>query len=273
VSNRFVKIWPLCLLVFVFAGPRPSFQSQLGNTSGTAERTESFDKPARKIVVNLGRSPYLMPNNPAQIQLSCFYYQDFMVKELNDPGLKGTRFVAVIHITKEQAPACRAAHAAKEQFIAKDWWSFLGAKGSLLFLGAADGDDNSGMPFRIVDLQTGRKIFEDSEWWNGRLEFVRASDETLSLRYLRVVGANCSIPKDGISCWSKFRSRYGIAMAALPKCTGYRVEGKKEWAEGDEGIPPAEIADSSVIAYPVAVDLQLLSIRPVPGPVKCSAVE
>src|SRR5208337_706491 len=238
----------------------------LGNsTSASVALTESFDKPVRKTVVNLGRSPYLMPNSPSRIQLSCFYYQDFMVKELNDPGLKGVRWVTVTPVINEDAPACRLAHASTERFMAKEWWSFEGVKGSLLFLEAADGGSNGGMPFRILDLETGKKIFEDSALWNGHLEFVRTTDETVSLRYLRVVGGDCSIPKDGMSCWSKFRKRYGLAIAAMPKCTGYRHEGEKEWVVGDEGVPPKEINTPSAIAYPVVVELfPRPSIRAVP---------
>lgn len=244
------------------------------STSASATRTESFDKPLRKTVVNLGRSRYLMPNNSARIQLSCFYYQDFMVKELDDPGLKGVRWVTVTPVINKDAPACRVAHASTERFMAKEWWGFEGVKGPFLFLEAADGDGNGGMPFRILDLETGRKIFEDSAWWNGHLEFVHATDETVSLRYLRVVGGDCSIPKDGMSCWTKFRSRYGLATATLPKCSGYRVEGEKEWTVGDEGVPPAEIGTPSAIAYPVAVELfPRPSIKAVPGLVKCSPVE
>lgn len=247
----------------------------LGNsTSASVVPTDSFDKPVRKTVVNLGRSPYLMPNNPARIQLSCLYYPDFMVKELNNPGLKGVRWVTITPVINEDLPACRLAHDSTERFMAKAWWSFGGVKGSLLFLWAADGDGNGGIPFRILDAKTGKKLFEDSAWWNDHLEFVHTADETLSLRYLRVVGGDCSIPKDGASCWSKFRKRYRLALATVPKCTGYRHEGQKEWVVGDEGVPPEEIKTPSAIAYPVAVEIfPRPSIRSVPGPVKCGPVQ
>lgn len=244
------------------------------SVAGCVALTESFDKPVRKTVVNLGRSPYLMPNNPARIQLLCFYYPDFMIKELNNPGLKGVRWVTVTPVINEDAPACRLSHASTERFMAKEWWGFEGVKGSLLFLAAADGDENAGMPFRILDVKTGKKIFEDSAYWDGHLEFVHASDGSMSLKYLRVVGGDCSIPKDGMSCWSKFRGRYGLALATVPKCTGYRQEGKKEWVVGDEGVPPEDITTPSTIAYPVVVELfPRPSIRAVSGLVKCSPVQ
>jgi hypothetical protein len=250
-----------------------SLTAVLGNSIlASGATTESFDKPVRKTVVNLGRSRYLMPNNTSRILLSCFYYQKFMIKELNDPGLKGVRWVTLTPILNEDAPACRLAHASTERFMAKAWWSFLGVKDSFLFLEAADGD-NGGMPFRVLDLNTGKKIFEDSAWWNDHVEFVHATDQSVSLRYLRVVVADCSIPKDGMNCWTKFRKRYGLTTATPPKCSGYRIEGEKESAEVDEGLPPAEIDTASTIAYPVEVDLfPQPKIKPISGPMKCTPI-
>jgi hypothetical protein len=247
----------------------------LGNSAlGSIALTESFDKPLRETVVDLGPSPYLMPNNPSHIKLYCSYYPTFMIKELDNPGMKGTRWVTMTPILDGQTPKCHLWHDTKELFFAKEWWSFIGVKGSLLFLEAADGDSNGGMPFRILDLKTGKKIFEDSAWWNGHLEFVHTTDENVSLRYLRVVGGDCSIPKEGMSCWSKFRRHYGLALATVPKCTGYRHKGDKEWVVGDKGMPPEEINTPSTIAYPVEVELlPRPSIQVVPGPVKCSPIE
>lgn len=243
-------------------------------TSGSVAPTESFDKPIRKLVMNLGRSAYLMPNDPARIELSCFYYPDFMVKELDDPGLKGARWVTIAPTAKEDSPPCRVEHASTERFMAKEWWGIEGVKGSLLFLEAADGDGNGGMPFRVLDANNGSKIFEDSAWWNGHLEFVHGSDGSLSLRYLRVVGGDCSIPEDGTACWRKFRKHYGLARATAPRCMGYRHEGDKERVEGDSGMPLEEMSTPSAIAYPVAVELfPRPSIRAVPGPAKCFPVE
>lgn len=243
------------------------------STLASIALTESFDKPVRKTIVNLGRSRYLMPNDPARIQLSCSYYSDFMVKELDDPGMKGTRWVTITPVINEDAPTCQLAHASTERFVAKVWWSFEGVKGSLLFLEAADGDNNGGMPFRILDMKTGRKVFEDSARGIGHLEFAHESDGSISLRYLRVVGGDCSIPKEGMDCWSKFERRYRLAHAPMPKCTGYRHEGEREWVVGDQGVPPADIGIPSVIAYPVAVKLlPQPSIRAVPGSVKCSPI-
>jgi hypothetical protein len=242
------------------------------STSGAVPLTESFDKPVRKTVVNLGPSRTIMPNYPARIQLSCFYYPSFMVKELYDQGVKGTQWVTITPVINGDAPACRLAHSSTEQFMTKDGWFFEGVKRSLLFLEASEGDQNAGMPFRILDMKTGQKVFEDSARGGSHRAFAYASDGNISLRYLRRVGGDCSIPKDGMSCWSKFRRHYGLALATVPKCTGYRHEGQKEWVVGDEGVPPEEINVPSAIDYPVVVELfPRPSIRAVPGLVQCFA--
>jgi hypothetical protein len=234
---------------------------------------ESFDKPIRETIVDLGPSPYLLPGN-RPVQLFCSYFADFVVKQLNDPGQKGTRWVTIAPILNGQAPPCHRWHDSTERFLAKEWWTFIGARRSLLFLEAADGDSNGGMPFRVLDSRTGKKIFEDSEWWNGHLEFLPNSDGAVPFRYLRVVGGDCSIAKEGRSCWNRFRRHYSLTSARVPKCTGYRVEGDREWVVADEGVPPEPIETPSAIAYPVEVKLfPLPSIGAIPGPVKCTPVQ
>jgi hypothetical protein len=245
----------------------------LGATnSSSAAHAESFDKPLRKTVVDLGPSAYLMPGSKSHIQLYCAYYPDFMVKELDDPGLKGTLWVTIAPIVNGHFPKCRRWHDSTERFFAKGWWGFIGVKGQLLFLQAADGS-SGGMPFRILDLNTGKKIFEDSARWDGHLEFAHTPDGKMTLRYLRVVEGDCSIPKDGMSCWSKLKRRYGLAFATVPKCTGYRHEGEREWGVGDEGVPPAGIKTPSAIVYPAVVELfPRPSIQAIPGPMDCGPI-
>jgi hypothetical protein len=248
--------------------------------SGSTAPAESFDKPVRKIVVNLGRSRYLMPKDPSRVELSCYYYTDFMVKELNNPGLKGAELIAVVPILNGQIPTCGRSHYAGERLIGRRWSGyFKGVKDNLIFLDQSDGSEG-GIVFGVFDWQTLKEIFQDSalNWDSGFLKhnllFERAADGKLTLRYRRVVEGSCSIPKDGMSCWNNFRKRFGLPSATVPKCTGYRHEGDKEWVVGDEGVPLDEITTPSAIAYPVTVELfPQPSIKAVPGLVECMAVE
>lgn len=235
---------------------------------------ESFDKPVRKKVVDLGRSSNAMPGDPSRVHLFCFFYPDFMVKQLSDPAVKGTLWVTITPVSAEDPPACRLAHASTERFVAKQWWGFEGVKGSLLFLEAADGDENAGMPFRIFDMKTGQKVFEDSASGDSHPTFAPASEGKISLSYVRRVGGDCSIPKDGMTCWSKFRKHYGLPLATVPKCMGYRHEGEKEWVVGDEGVPPEAIKTPSAINYPAVVEfVPRPLIRALSGPVQCFPVQ
>lgn len=242
---------------------------------------ETFDKPVRKMVLDLGPSPSqrLLPRSHFRLTLSCFYYPAFMVKELDDEGLKGSMWVTISHLHGGLSPACRQTHDPAEQFLSKDGWWFMGSKGSYLFLEPADGL-NGAMLFRVVELQTGRKIFRDTVlvWESGReispFEFVRGADGSTEFTYKRSVETNCSIPKDGLSCWNKVRTQFGIQTPVVPKCTGYVEAGKKKWVVGDEGVPPDDVDSPSVIAYPVKVELLPRPIRKVAsGPVSCTAPE
>jgi hypothetical protein len=247
---------------------------------GYVALAESFDEPLRKTVVDFGRSSYLMQKDDSRVKLSCFYYPEFMVKELNDPGLKGAQ-IAIVPIVNGRLPACRRSRGAGEQSMTKKGWSgyFTGVKGQLLFLDAADGVDE-GMPFAVFDWKTGKKIFQDSVlFWNSgpvdpRVEFTHTPDGKMSMRYMRVVSTDCSIPMGGATCWNKIRNQLGLMLATKPKCVGYEVPGEKKWVLGDEGAPPGELKTYSAIAYPVVVDLfPQPSITAVQGPVKCSPVD
>jgi hypothetical protein len=203
-----------------------------------------------------------------------------MLKELNDPGLKGAAWIAIVPVLNGHVSPCRRSHGAGERLIGRRWGGyFKGVKGQLLFLDAEDGTDG-GMPFAIFDWKTGKKLFQDSVLFSNSgpvdadIEFAYAPDGKMSMSYLRVVEGDCSVPKDGITCWNKFREKFGLPLAPVPKCTGYYKEGEKKWALGDQGVAPGEVETTSVIAYPVVVELfPRPSIKAVAGPVKCSPVD
>lgn len=235
---------------------------------------ESFDKPDRHTVVDFGPSSYAGRNSGARVKLSCSYYPAFMVKQLDDEGQKGTQWVSVLPIFKGDVPPCRRAHNPAERVITNDGWFFIGAKNQLLFLEASDGEYD-GMPFRILDWMNGKTLFQDSVLLaSGKidLEIADAPDGEITLNYLRVVAGDCSIPKGNASCWEQFRQKFGLPLASVPSCTGYRNIGDKEWVVGDPGVPPEEIDIPSANVYPVLVELlPRASIKAVAGPVKCMA--
>jgi hypothetical protein len=236
----------------------------LGMTISSSEaHAEPFDKPLQKKVVDLGQSPELRPSPDSHIKLTCSYYANFMIKELNDPGNKGALWIALVPAKSGHISACTRTHGPEDK-VFKDrdghYWDgyFGGVKRDLVFLFASDGTDG-GIPFTAFDSKTQAKIFRDSasigNSYDG-LDFVQASDTQMTLRYLRVVTGTCSIPKDGSACWNKFKEQLGLRLAPVPKCS-------------DE---PGKYAGTSpsVIAYPVEASLfPKPSIKAVGNPVRC----
>src|SRR3954469_9609335 len=121
----------------------------LGTAAGLAE---SFDKPLHKKVLDMGRSAYLMPSDNRHVTLTCWYYGHFMVKEQNDPGMKGAELIALAPVRPGRLPKCSSALQPEEKQF-KDWnsefnalasWNgyFAGVKHNLVFLERPDGDGN-----------------------------------------------------------------------------------------------------------------------------------
>jgi hypothetical protein len=112
----------------------------LGMTiSNSAAYAEPFDKPLQKKVLDLGRSPELMPNAKMHVMLTCFYYPNFMVKELNDPGNKGALWIAIVPVHPGHISGCTRTHGTGEKLF-KDWDGYFGGvKHDLVFLYDSDG--------------------------------------------------------------------------------------------------------------------------------------
>jgi hypothetical protein len=232
-------------------------------------QTDSFDAPLRKKVVDFGPSPY--SKGGIRVKLSCYFYTSFTVKEY-DEGQKGAEWLAIVSIKEGAAPACTRSHALGEKVILYPEWTgyFKGAKGNLVFFYASDGTDG-GMPFVVYDARTATKVFEDSTfdstWLRNKVEvslfnqprFSSAPDGQVTLRYLRVVEADCDLHTEKASCWPQVRKKLELKSAQMPVCSGYK------------GVPTRW---ESAVAYPVEVLLFPTPIRKtIAGPVKCWPVD
>jgi hypothetical protein len=235
-----------------------------------AGHADSFDKPLHKTVLDLGPSQNLMKSDARHVTVTCWYYDHFMIKEQNDPGVKGAESISLAPVQAGHIPRCSKAMQPEEKDFT-EWieeykkfvpWNgyFAGVKHELIFLERPDGDDNSGLPFTAYEADAKTKFFSDSVMLEARgerhLNFLAASANQITVRYLRVASAGCSIPKSGESCWSKLQKQAGLAHTPMPNCTDY--EGKE-----------AGVA-ASVIAYPVEATLYPKpSLRPLGGPIRC----
>src|ERR1700753_1804237 len=129
-------------------------------TSSSAS-AESFDKPLQEKIVDFGQSPGLTPSADNHIKLTCSYYPNFMVKELDDPGNKGALLIAIVPARPEHTAECTRKRSLGER-VFKDWNGyFAGVKRDLVFLYDADGTDG-GLPFTAFDSKSQAKIFRDS---------------------------------------------------------------------------------------------------------------
>jgi hypothetical protein len=219
-----------------------------------AARAESFDKPLQTEVLDLGRSQYLMRNDSRHVKLTCSYYPNFMVKQVNDPGYKGAFFIAIVPGQPEHVGACTHRPSPGERVFndGGDWY-FEGVKGDLVFLTAEGGDGAS--LFAVFDSKNWAKMFQDLALvFDHPISFVHVSAGQIAFRYLRVIPGTCSVPKDGLVCWSKFKEQTGLKLAPMLACN-YHGE---------------DVRDPSVIDYPVEVSLfPKPSIKALGNPVKC----
>jgi len=86
--------------------------------------------------------------------VTCYHYPTFTIKEY-DQGEKGAEWLSIV---RSSEAACVRRRGEDERVY--DWSGyFRGAKGTLVFLDAADGM-NGGLPFAVFDVNTGRKLFQ-----------------------------------------------------------------------------------------------------------------
>ena len=243
----------------------------------------SFDKPVSKKTVDLGPSksnPPAQPN-PAHDMVTCYYYPTFMVKEV-DLREKGAERLAVVPAGKV-APPCTRTRGTTERVV-KDWSGyFKGVKGNLVFFNADDGW-NGGMGFVVYDARTMKRLFEDVA--QGDLEFSVPGTPKMTLKYMRVVDAECDVTKEEATCWPRVQKKFGLEALAAPDCKAGYEKSAQELAKGrcqaqNSDNPQClareiELARrqtseaSSVIAYPVEVVLSPKpAIKPVAGAVGC----
>lgn len=233
-------------------------------------QTGPLDPPLKKRIEYLGPSPYY-PGGTVRSKLTCYFYPAVMVKEY-DEGQKGAEWLAIVPNNRRAAPKCIRSHVPGERVIEGSEWRgyFKGVKGNLVFFNDSDGIDG-GLPFVVYDARAGQKIFQDSAYdstmWSrkvqdspfNQLRVNRTRGGQVSLKYLRVVEANCDLQTEKASCWEQVREKLELKTAEMPACSGYeRILTRRE----------------SSVAYPVEVLLfPQPATKTIAGPVKCWPVD
>lgn len=178
---------------------------------------QTFDKPVRKQRVDLRKTPNPLTD---RARVTCYFFPNFMVKEV-DMGEVGAERLGIVPVTPQSMGKCARARSKEEIVIPAEQWSgyFMGVKKDYLFLSGYD-LWNGATPFAIFDSRTGKKLFEDSA---KEISFVTRPDQTIAMRYLRVVSDDCFILKDA-ACWQRITAKYGLDNAAAPDCRkGYEA--------------------------------------------------
>ncbi|HKX07971.1 MAG TPA: hypothetical protein VJN67_07240 [Stellaceae bacterium] len=206
--------------------------SALAKTSATkaahakpAKIASVYDAPLKTLKVTL-------PANEvgAKPKVTCSIYAHFMVKQV-DEGEVGAAQLSIVPLAPGAKPVCQRKNIPGEKVVdPKDWSGYAdGVKGDYVFFSADDGV-NGGLGFAIVAAGTGKKLFEDSAV--GKLKAVTLAGDVLTVRYARSYSAECSVPHDGTSCWSKIATTTGETSAKQPDCDAGYLKAKNEMAKG-----------------------------------------
>lgn len=212
---------------------------------GAVQASGLFDTPIKLVRLPLPADP---ANPQAKAQLSCFYFAHFMVKEV-DLGEPGAEKLSILPIAAgAKRPVCKRDNADGELVVQGEDWSgyFWGAKGGYIFFSAEDGW-NGGMGFAVFDAGA-RKLFEDAaKTWHS----IQEAESGVTLRYLRVYEAPCSIKSDdGAGCWQQIQKDTGLT-AAMPDCGAtYEAEQRRT-----PNLAQQVLNDPTVIDYEVTVAL------------------
>lgn len=236
-----------------------------------------FDKPLREIRTPLPRDP---ENPQAKPVLSCFYYPNYMVKQV-DIGEKGAELSIVPYWLKEnKKPRCVRANVTDEMVF--EWSGYFGGvSGDFVFLVSADGSDG-GLIFAVFNAVNASRIFVDSEKVNKyEIDFVSFTildypkndrDSARDLHYRRVYRAPCSLRADEKNCWSLMRRITGLTEPSPPSCAAAYEAERKRSPENASSL----LTDPSVITYDVEVVLDLgstIQVKPVSKAIECYPAE
>jgi hypothetical protein len=93
-------------------------------------------------------------------------------------------------------------------------------------------------------------VFDDAA--KGHFQALRATPSGMTMRYLRVYAAKCSLNADAGGCWRQIRQATGLTGTAPPNCTALYAHEARRTPKDAARVR----ADPTVIDYPVTVTIQ-----------------
>lgn len=160
-------------------------------------------------------------NNKAKI--SCFYYKDFMAKEV-DTFEKGAEKLSITpYKNKGILPKCTMENIG--EIAVKEQGYFLGALDKYVFFRASDGV-NRALDFFVYDGLSGRKLFQETakNSEDGIFKTITVSDQKLKLEFRKAHNEGCSLAGKGDGCMDKIRKSINLPQAPLPNCSSLYQE-------------------------------------------------
>lgn len=171
-----------------------------------------FEKPSETVMTDLPADPL---NPKAKRFVKCEVYPVATVKEISY-GEKGAQRLSLLPGGKK--PKCDESVEPGEHIILNWAGWFQGVKGDFGFFHGDDGTVRGGMPFLVYSLKLKRPLFAD-ESVNGVIDAVKISKKNITLNYLRVYSADCSLAHVmGPRCKDKIIEKAGLSDSFLGAC-------------------------------------------------------
>ena len=221
-----------------------------------------FDAPIKEVTVDLGRDPNYTADDAHDI-LSCYYFPQLLVKELDVKGNVGSEWLSILR-SRDALPACKRSHEPGERVIKYPEWNgyFWGVKAGLVFFSCSEFAQAS-CSFAVYDSTSGKKLFMDDVAVTNKGRDIHmqvfSTKAGVVARYDAAANAGCDLYK-AADCWKKVKAKFGLKSDRKPDCPGYPEVYKLFQTDEDE----------SMIAYPVEVTLSSRpSVKTVAGPIQC----
>ena len=258
-AGRLVRTLAATMLLAscAFAGnesPSPSIAGPAG----------AFDTPIKEVTVALGRDPDY-PGGDVRSKLSCYYFPQLLVKELDVHGEIGSKWLSMLR-SRDGRPACKPSHEPGEKMVKWPSWGegyFWGVKDNLVFFSCPETQQGD-CEFAVYDSTTGTRLFEGDVALSGEPAEMHmkvfSTKAGVVAKYLAAADAGCDLYAKGTECWKKVKAKFGLKSDHKPDCDGYPRAYKFFQTDRIE----------SMIGYPVEVTLSPQpTVETVAGPIQC----
>lgn len=223
--------------------------------------------------VDLGPSE-TSPDQRSEIR--CHYYNGLMVKEI-DLREVGDAQLSLLRY-RDARPPCQRDTLPGEQVIGDDAWHgyFDGVAHGLVVFSAEDGV-NGALGFALFRPGEDKPLYTSAAF--GARHFAAGAGGAVQLRFIRMVEAECSVPRDGAACIAAIAAATKVAPVTARMCAaGYEANFRALCQDAPEGMAAClarrraqDSAAPTVVGIPTLVTLDAIGAheRPTGPPARC----